>query len=369
MVDSRHIITRLLSNAGISINGSNPWDIQVHDEKLYSRVLSGGSLALGESYMDGWWDCKELDQFFYKILIAGLDRKALGWKNMIIPFIKAKLLNRQRSKAYNIGEKHYDIGNELYTAMLDKNMQYSCGYWKDAKTLDQAQLAKMDLICRKLKLKRGDTLLDIGCGWGTLLRYAAKKYGIKGVGITFSNEQAKLAREICKGLPVEIRVQDYRLVKEKFDKIVSLGMIEHVGFKNYKIFMKTVKSCLKDDGLFLLHTIGSNRTTTGPGEPWTDKYIFPDGKLPSIKQLVDAAEGLFFKEDFHNFGPYYDKTLMAWNANFRKAWPKLKDKYDERFYRMWNYYLLSCAGGFRARNNQLWQFVFSNRKEAYESVR
>lgn len=366
---AKETVIKLLSDAGIAVNGNNPWDIQVHNDKFYSRVLAGGSLALGESYMDGWWDCKELDQFFYKIIKGGLEKKPLGWTNLIIPFLKAKLFNRQRSKAYNIGEKHYDIGNELYAAMLDKNMQYSCGYWKDAKTLDQAQIYKMDLICKKLKLKKGDTLLDIGCGWGTLLRYAAKKYGIKGVGITVSKKQAELAREICKGLPVEIRVQGYRLVKEKFDKIVSVGMIEHVGYKNYRTYMSVVKKCLKDNGLFLLHTIGRNKTTMAPSEPWIDKYIFPDGKTPSMVQVTKAAEGIFHMEDFQGFGPDYDKTLMAWNANFRKAWPKLKDKYDERFYRMWNYYLLSCAGGFRARHNQVWQFVFSNSKEVYRGVR
>ncbi|HIH32032.1 TPA: cyclopropane fatty acyl phospholipid synthase [Candidatus Woesearchaeota archaeon] len=369
MADSKQVITKLLSDAGIAINGNNPWDIQVHNERLYSRILSGGSLALGESYMDGWWDSKAVDQFIYRVLNKGLDRKVLGLKNLVKLYVKSNFFNMQKLNPFKIGQKHYDIGNDLYKAMLDKNMQYSCGYWKNAKTLDQAQIAKMDLICRKLELSKGDRVLDIGCGWGTLLKYAAGNYGINGVGITVSKEQAEFARNLFKGLPLEVKLQDYRTVKDKFDKIVSVGMIEHVGFKNYKTFMKTVKSCLKDEGLFLLHTIGSNKTTTGPGEPWTDKYIFPDGKLPSIKQLVVATEGLFFMEDFHNIGHYYDPTLMAWNANFRKAWSKLRDEYDERFYRMWNYYLLSCAGGFRARHNQLWQMMFSNRKEVYEGVR
>lgn len=369
MVNSKETVTRLLSDADIIIGGNRAQDIQVHNSKFYSRVLSGGSLALGESYMDGWWDCEKLDEFFHKVISSGLSNKKIGIRNLIVPYLKAKLLNRQKYQAYNIGKKHYDIGNELYKEMLDKNMQYSCGYWKNAKTLDQAQINKMDLICKKLQLKKGDTLLDIGCGWGTFLKYASQNYDIKGVGVTVSKQQAVLAREICKGSDITILLQDYHLVEGRFDKIVSIGMIEHVGYKNYREYMKTVNNLLKDDGLFLLHTIGSNDTTRRQGDPWVDKYIFPDGKLPSIKQLSEATEGLFIMEDWHSFGQYYDKTLMEWNINFKKAWPKLKEKYDERFYRMWNYYLLCFAGAFRARHNQLWQIVYSKGMQTYESVR
>ena len=359
MTSAKNVVTKLLYDADIRIDGGRPWDIKVHNEQLYPRVLSGGSLALGESYMDGWWDCDALDEFFHKLLDAHIDKKVRGVKNLIIPFLKAKLFNRQRSHAYHIGEWHYDIGNELYTAMLDKNMQYSCGYWLKAKNLNQAQIDKMELICKKLKLKKGETLLDIGCGWGGLLKYAAKKYGITGVGITVSKEQAALARKNCVGLPIDIRIQDYRTLKEKFDKVVSVGMIEHVGFKNYDTYMKVASDCLKDDGIFLLHTIGSNKTTRNSGDPWIDRYIFPDGKLPSIKQLSHTSEKFFITEDLHNFGAYYDKTLMAWRKNFMDAWTKLKNRYDNRFYRMWTYYLSSCAGGFRSREIQLWQIIYT----------
>ncbi|MGV8151179.1 MAG: cyclopropane fatty acyl phospholipid synthase [Candidatus Woesearchaeota archaeon] len=367
---AKDVVKTILKNAGININGHNAWDIQVHDERFYGRVLSGGSLALGESYMDGWWDVKALDEFFYRVVRSGLEKRRIGVKSLILPYIRAKLFNTQRSNAYHIGQWHYDIGNELYEAMLDSNMQYSCGYWKDAKNLEEAQKAKLDLICKKLKLKKGETLLDIGCGWGTLLKYAAKKYGVKGVGITVSEKQAKLAREKCKGLPVEILVQDYRLMHRKFDKIVSVGMIEHVGFKNYSTFMKTVHQCLNDDGIFLLHTIGSYNSSTGAGDPWVDRYIFPDGKLPSIAQLSRASEGLFMTEDLQCFGSYYSDTLRAWHANFVKAWPKLKSQYDDRFYRMWTYYLLMFTGTFRARLNQLWQIVYTKvgNEVTYERV-
>jgi cyclopropane-fatty-acyl-phospholipid synthase len=168
----------------------------------------------------------------------------------------------------------------------------------------------------------------------------------------------ELGRERCKGLPVEIRLQDYREVNEPFDHIVSLGMIEHVGSKNYRTYMQTAHRCLKDDGIFLLHTIGSNRSVRTT-DPWIEKYIFPNSQLPSIRQLALASEGLFVMEDWQNFGVHYDKTLMAWYQNFDAGWDELKSTYSERFYRMWTYYLLSCAGSFRARKNQLWQIVFS----------
>lgn len=321
--------------------------------------------------MDGWWECENLDELFFRLLRVKIDRKVIGLKSLILPYLKTKLLNLQKLKAHHIGQWHYDIGNDLYTKMLDKNMQYSCGYWKNAKTLDQAQLNKIDLICKKLKLKKGETLLDIGCGWGGLMKHAAKNYGVKCVGVTVSKEQAKYIKETCKGLPVEVKVLDYRKVDQKFDKIVSVGMIEHVGYKNYKEYMQVANRCLKDDGLFLLHTIGANKTTKYPTDPWIDKYIFPNGKLPSMRHLLKASEKLFIMEDFHNFGAYYDKTLMAWYENFQKAWPKLKNSYDERFYRMWKYYLLMCAGSFRARNIQLWQLVLSKKGivGGYDSIR
>jgi len=244
--------------------------------------------------------------------------------------------------------------------MLDKRLTYTCAYWDNAETLDEAQEAKLDLVARKINLKEGMKVLDIGCGWGSFAKYAAEKYGAEVVGITVSKEQVKLARELCKGLPVEIRLQDYRDVDGKFDHIVSLGMIEHVGQKNYRTFMNIVHRCLKDEGLFLLHTIGNNKSVK-KCDPWIEKYIFPNGMLPSIKQLAKSFEGLFVVENWHNYGTHYDKTLMAWFKNFTGNLDKIKHIYDNRFYRMWKYYLLSCAGSFRARKIQLWQIVLSKK--------
>lgn len=361
----------LLNYADIKINGTRPWDIQIQNEEFYSRVLSAGSLGLGESYMDEWWKCEALDQFFHKILKANLQKKIGISRHIIWNFIKSVARNQQRtSKAHEVGEHHYDIGNDLYEKMLDKRMNYSCGYWKDATTLDEAQEHKLDLICKKLQLKPGISVLDIGCGWGSFAKYAAEKYQANVVGLTISKEQAQLAQKLCEGLSVDIQLQDYRNIKTQYDRVVSIGMFEHVGYKNYRTFMKIVKRCLKDEGIFLLHTIGRKKSVRSL-DPWFDKYIFPNGMLPSVRQIAKASEGHFQLQDWHNFGYDYDKTLMAWHENFNNHWDSLKNNYDDRFFRMWNYYLLSCAGSFRAHVNQLWQIVFTkfDSQVDYRSIR
>jgi cyclopropane-fatty-acyl-phospholipid synthase len=362
---------QLLSAAGIKINGGNPWDISVYNEKFYQAVLSQGTMGLGESYMDGWWDSAGLDEFFAKVIRAQIQNGIKKNTSLIYQVLLARLLNRQsKNRAFQIGEKHYDLGNDLFVNMLDKRLVYSCAYWQNAPNLDIAQENKLELICRKLGLQSGMKVLDIGCGWGSLAKYATEKYGVKVVGITVSKEQVELAKTLCTGLPVEIRLQDYRDVNEKFDRIVSVGMIEHVGYKNYRTYMEVARRSLDDDGLFLLHTIGGN-TSVKSLDPWINKYIFPNGMLPSIQQLSRSTEGLFVMEDWHNFSADYDKTLMAWYGNLEKNWDKLKSKYDERFHRMWKYYLLSCAGSFRARSNQLWQIVLSPKgvSGGYQSIR
>jgi len=356
-------IQKILDLIDVKINGTRDSDIIVHNPKFYQKVLSGGSLALGETYMAGWWDCKSLDKLFTKILISELDTKVKGLKNIIWPVIKAKVINLQTgSRSYKVGKQHYDIGNKLYENMLDKRLTYTCGYWKNAKNLDEAQEAKLDLICKKLKLKKGMRVLDIGCGWGSFAKYAAEKYKVSVVGVTISKEQAKLAKQLCKGLPVTIKLQDYRLINEKFDRVLSIGMFEHVGYKNYKTYFKVVNKCLKEDGISLLHTIAGNESVQLT-DPWISKYIFPNSMLPSAKQITTAMEGLFVLEDWQNLNVNYDKTLLAWHNNFNKNWKIINksNTYDDRFYRMWNYYLLMSAGSFRSRKNQLYQIVFSKK--------
>lgn len=354
-----------LAEANITIGGNQPWDIAFQGFGVPESAMSRGNLGLGESYMDGLWTAKHLDEFFYHILKARLHEK-IKPSRVLLHFLKARLLNRQTSKrAWEVGEQHYDLGNEFYAAMLDSRMTYTCGYWKEATTLEQAQEAKLDLICRKLQLKSGMKVLDIGCGWGSFMSYAAEHYGVEATGVTISKEQADWAKERYPHLPLNFLLQDYRDVQGSYDRIVSVGMFEHVGHKNYRTFMEVAHRCLADGGLFLLHTIGKNEKSPGT-DPWIDKYIFPNGELPSVGQLGDATEDLFIVEDLHNFGADYDKTLMAWYANFKAAWPQFENELGDRFYRMWEYYLLSCAGAFRARDIQLWQWVMS--KNGVEGV-
>ena len=356
---SEIFITELLAPAGIQINGKNPWDLQVHNPAFFERLMGDVQLGLGESYLDGWWDCEQIDEFANRALRIQAEKKfANNWR-LAAFYLQTRLFNLQsRARAFEVGEKHYDLGNDLYEAMLDKRMNYTCAYWKDAASLDEAQEAKLDLICRKIGAKPGMKILELGCGWGSFAKFAAENYGVQILGVTVSKEQVALGMQRCKGLPVELRLQDYRTVEGQYDAVISIGLMEHVGYKNYRTYMELAHRCLKPGGIAFVHTIGSNYDVTS-ADSFTNKYIFPNGMLPSIPQLSKAMQGLFVMEDWHNIGPHYDKTLMAWHANFEKAWPALKPNYSERFYRMWRYYLLTSAGGFRSRMQQLWQIVMT----------
>lgn len=366
-------LKQAFKEADIEVGGKRPWDIQVHDARFYDRVLTSGTLAFGESYMDGWWDAEKVDELIYRILKNKLQDRIQINPALVWNYVRARFFNAQKWRAFEVGEKHYDIGNDLYEKMLDKRMAYSCGYWSSpaggATNLDQAQEAKLDLICRKIELHSGQRVLDIGSGWGSFLQFAAEKYGAQGVGVTVSKEQAALANARRGTLPIETKLQDYRSLEGTFDHVVSVGMFEHVGPKNYRAYFEKVNSLLKDDGYFLLHTIGQN--IPSGNDPWVEKYIFPNGFLPTVALIGKAYEDVFSMEDWHNFGPDYDKTLMAWHANFEAHWDELKGSYDERFRRMWNYYLLTAAASFRVRYLQLWQIVFTKigKKDRYSPVR
>jgi len=370
-VQPKKTVKDLLALADIEVGGSRPWDIQVHNERFYGKVLRAQSLGLGESYMDGWWDCSAIDQMIARVLEAKLPNNRRLTPTLVGGALIGRAVNLQnKTRASQNASAHYDIGNNLYRRMLGEKMIYSCAYWKSAKTLEAAQEAKLDLICRKLHLKPGMTLLDIGCGWGSFLEYAAKKYGIIGTGITPAAEQVKVARQRVKGLSVTILQKDYRDISGSFDRIVSVGMLEHVGLKNYRTFFNKCDDLLSPGGLMLHHVIGFN-VSDKVGDPWMNKYIFPGGMAPSLAQISKAVERRLAIEDLENFGPYYDKTLMAWHANFVKTYPQIKRKYDQRFYRMWEYYLLSCAGAFRAREMQLWQIVMRKLEPSstYQAIR
>lgn len=354
----RRAFVELLARAGIAIDGSAPWDIRVLDPRMFRRVMAQGSLGAGESYMDGWWDCAQLDEMMRRVFEARLDFElpSLRW---VLAGLRARLFNPQTPRrSFTVGERHYDVGDDLYQRMLDARMIYSCGYWRVAQDLDAAQEAKLDLVCRKLGLERGMRVLDIGCGWGGAAQFAAERYGVNVTGITVSNNQAEAARERCRGLPVSIVLEDYRSQSGQFDRIYSLGMFEHVGLRNYRKFFETARRLLTSDGLLLLHTIGGN-TSVAANDPWVERYIFPNSMLPSMAQIANATEGLCIIEDWHGFGVDYDRTLMAWHDNLELRWHEIAARYGERFRRMWRFWLLGSAAAFRARRNQLWQVVMS----------
>lgn len=364
-------VRRVLNEAAIEINGPAPWDIQVHDKDFYKRVARGGSLALGESYMEGMWDCAQLDEFIARLLTGQMTKAAANRLPELTIRLVGFLQNRQtKARALEVSRRHYDLGNDLYEAMLDKRMTYTCAYWKNARGLDEAQESKLELVCQKLGINEGDEVLDVGCGWGSFLGYAAEKYGARMTGVTISQEQADHARDKCADLPVDIRLQDYRDCPGKFDHVVSLGMMEHVGHRNYRTYMSVLHSRLRDGGLAVIQVIGT-KTSMRATDPWIDKYIFPNSMLPSVRQIGNAIDGLFHLQDWHAFGTHYDKTLLAWCANFEAAWDGLRAKYGEQFRRMWRYYLLSCAGAFRCGHAQLWQIVLSKGMlpDGYETVR
>jgi len=353
-------VADLLGKADIRINGDRPWDLQIRDPRALKRIIGWGNLGLGESFMAGWIEIDRVDEFIDRVLRAGLEREVGRSPRLWWEAVKARLFNHQtRNRCWEVGERHYDLGNDFYRDMLDERMTYTCGFWADgAATLDQAQEHKLDIICRKLDLQPGQRVLDIGCGWGSFMIYAAEHYGVECVGLTISREQAALGRELAGDLPVEFRLMDYRDIDETFDHVVSVGMFEHVGRHNYDEYMEVARRCLKPGGHFLLHTIGTSHEGAPP-DPWISRYIFPNGELPAMQQVLDACEGRFVVEDVHNFGADYDRTLMAWYENFEQAWAKWREQYGDTFGRMWKYYLQSCAGGFRARDIQLWQFVLS----------
>lgn len=349
----------LLARADIQINGNRPWDITIRHNEFFSRVFCQGSIGLGESYMEGWWDVPALDQFFDRVFRARLDRTAIpAWPAIRLHLISLFLNVQKKPRAFKVGENHYDLGNELFEAMLDKRMVYTCADWQNAANLDDAQKAKLGDVCRALNLQPGMRVLDIGCGWASFAKFAAENYGVCVTGITVSREQAKLATKRCAGLPVEIRVQDYRDLRGQFDCAVSLGMFEHVGYKNYRTYMNIVRRAIAGCGRFYLSSIGKNRSARTT-DPWIEKYIFPNSMLPSLKQIGAAAEKFFVLDNLQNWGTYYDRTLMAWYCNFESHWDELRRHYNERFFRMWKFYLMSSAGSFRSGRLQCWQMLFS----------
>ena len=358
-LDSRRageIIGSVLADAGITVGGHAAWDIRVHDPRLYARVLRDGTLGAGEAFVEGWWDCDALDQLIARVVRARVPRTLGESWPLRAQLVRAYLFNLQVARAFEVGERHYDVGNDLYEAMLGPRMMYTCAYFKDVDSLDAAQEAKLDLVCRKIGLRPGMRVLDLGCGWGGFAAFAAERYGATVVGYTVSREQVAWAKEHHANLAVDIRLDDYRNATGSHDAVVSIGLMEHVGPKNHRAYMELVARRLAPGGIAFIHTIGGASPRMGI-DPWFDKYIFPNAAIPTLGQLATAMEEILVPEDVQNIGPHYDRTLMAWWANFEAAWPRLRARYGDTFYRAWKYYLLVSAAYFRTREHNLYQIV------------
>lgn len=363
----------LLARADVRIDGDRPWDLRIHDARVYARVLTQWSLGAGEAYVDGDWDCDRLDLLFERLTRAELDRTAPppAKVKLMVESLRQRVFSLQPAeRTQAAGRPCLSVGDDVYEAMLDSRMVYSCAFWEHAKDLEQAQIDKLEMICRKLELRPGQTLLDLDCGWGGLARFAAEYFGVRVTGVANSQAQLAAAEKRCRGLPVKLLAQSERPVEGRFDKIVSVGQFEQVGPRNYATYFDAARRLLKPEGLFLLHTIGVDRPSPHT-DPWMERHVFPDGKLPAASELSGALEGRFIIEDWHNFGADQDRTLMAWAERFEAAWPRLAKRYDEGFRRMFRYYLLSCAGFFRSRRGQVWQLVLSGpeRHGTYRSFR
>lgn len=367
---ARKIVSDTLARAGIRIDGSNPWDIRVNDERFFSRALRG-SLGFGESYMDGDWDADELDALFRRILRIDVGHSPLVILNRLWHDLRARLANLQsRRRSLAIAETHYDLDHRLYEKFLGPYNQYTCCFFNQASTLEEAEVEKLEMLCAKLELDKDDKVLDIGCGWGGFAKYAAETRGCEITGVSISKEQIAYAREYTAGLPVTIVEADYRDLPDmfggqQFDKVLICGMIEHVGYKNYRTIVSIVHRLLGDDGRFLLHTIG-NCESTAIVDPWIEKYIFRNSMAPSMEQLAAAFVGLMVVQDWENYGLYYAPTLAAWQRNLEANWQDIaaiesERPFDERFRRMFNYYLLSSKAAFETEYLHLWQIVLSKK--------
>lgn len=373
------VVSEVFKAAGVRIGAKGSHDLAVNDPAFFRRLLGDPLLQFGETYMDGLWDSPAVDEVVAKLFSAERD----GRISTVLPlwrvpglaglalirhgyrYIRDRLTNRQtRARSTTVAEEHYDAGNELYRLMLDPTLTYTSGVWAPGYTLEDAQNAKYDLIARKLGLKPGQRVLDIGSGFGGFARFAAKNYGAKVTGITISIEQLKAARALSAGVEgVEFLYSDYRDIphrfpKDAFDHVVSIEMIEAVGPKNLAEYFQAAHAALKDGGRFVIQAIANNRDVFN-NNPWAGKYIFRDGVAPSTEQVDKAARRAFGRPvDRQRITGHYDKTLMAWHENFTRAWPQLKGEYGERFKRMWDFYLLAAAGLFRAGDIQLDQTVY-----------
>jgi len=349
---------------GAASEDNSPVLSQIPPE-VVRRLKRDGIYGLGEDYIAGKWQVTDLTGFLAQ-LVKLPEVTRLKFSPRTAWYVFRALTSNPQSGAgvYEVGERHYDLGNTLFSAMLDRSMSYTSGMWRNAATLEEAQIQKLRSICEKLELKPGMTVLDIGCGWGNFARFAATEYGVKVIGLTISREQQALGMERCRGLPVELRLQDYREFNEQVDRVVSIEMIEAVGHKNLRAFFESAYRALVPGGRFVLQVISGNSfTLRSPAFLdqyllWLVRHIFPNGYLPRMDHLTGREAQPFLLESMEQFGESYERTLSAWKDNFDRAWPSLKDHYGEDFRRMWHFYLCGCMACFRTRLVSVYQIAY-----------
>lgn len=376
----KKFVEELFSQAGIEVNGSNPWDPQIHNPIAYNMTVGNGLIGAGEAYMRGYWDCEQLEEFFRRAVQVDL-AKRMPWNLSTATLVtKARLMNLQLPKrAWEVGRMHYDLPREVWECTLDFAMTGSCAYYRfPDETLDQAQQNKLNLTLKKVGLQKGHSLLDIGVGWAAFSGLSAITYGAKPIGITVSEGQREYIRSRY-GDIVDVRVHPWQqtVLEQPVDRIISVEMFEHVGSDNYRKFFQLCRDSITDDGLMLLHTIVGHNPSKHI-DPWMDKYIYPGGCIPTLGQITTAVHGLFHVEDVHDIGGHYPATLLAWMANFRRNWdvvkalgPKRLGMDPEVFCRMWYYHYMASAGGFLSRVISVHQIVLSTNgvPGGYQSIR
>ena len=379
-MNAEKFVRDLFSQVEIEVNGSNPWDPQVHNPAAYNMMVSRGSVGLGETYMHGYWDCEQLDQFFARVTSVDL-RKLIPVNFPTVSLaVGAYLKNRQLPKAaWEVGRMHYDLPDEVWEATLDSAMTGSCAYYRNpTDTLEEAQLNKCRMTLDKVGLKSGHSLLDIGVGWAAFSGLAAQEYGAHPIGITVSEGQkAYIHKRYGEAIDVRVNPWQETELREPVDCIVSAEMFEHVGSDNYRSFFEFCRRSIKEDGLMNLHTI-VRHTPSKHIDPWMDKYIYPGGCIPTLGQITTAVHGLFHVVDVHDIGGHYPATLRAWMDNFRRNWDSVKSLGSARlgmdpevFCRMWLYHYMASAGGFMSSRISVHQIVLSPNgvPGRYQSIR
>jgi len=362
------LITAGLTRAGVTVNGPNPWDIRVLDNRLFRRVVGTRELGFGDSYVEGWWECDRIDELVTRILRTGIKRILPPGISGLTLAARSVITNTQGSeRAGDNATAHYGQHDALLRLILGEPLVYSCADWRDATDLADAQHAKIDRLASKLQLRPGMRVLDIGCGWGATADYLSTRHGVIVVGITPVAAQATHAARHHRHSDVSFVTTDFSnfTSPKPFDRIYSVGMVEHVGPKNLKPFFRHCQDLLVDDGIMFHQTIG-RRTPRASTDAWIDRRIFPGGAIPSVQQLSRAWSAGWVLEDFENLGPDYDRTLMAWLGLLEGKKDQVLDQFGEEMYRTFRFYFQYCAGAFRARELQLWQLVLTKHPAPYQ---